>query len=240
MSEGKSATWTAGLGVAAVASTAAVISFQHVRTLTSRAGESDLTSWLLPVSIDGAIVAAVAVLLADSRAGRRPTALTWLLLSLGLAGSLAANIASAEPAPAARAVAAWPPIALALGIEVLSSLIRRTGSQAGGTHDGSHRTGGRHGQDSAAGISRVPPASPPGQELSDGPLPALNGVDRHAGSRDVLSDEAAVAMIRQLDERSDHGVASRLDIQQALGCGGSRAARLAGLARDRNGAKLGG
>lgn len=109
-----------------VAITAAVISFSHVRALALRAGETELTSWLLPISIDGAVVAAVSVLLADSRAGRRPAVLTWLLLTLGLAASLAANVASAEPTTTARAVAAWPPLALALGIEVLAGLARRS------------------------------------------------------------------------------------------------------------------
>src|SRR3954454_12144628 len=143
-----------------VAVTAAVISFSHVRALALRAGESELTSWLLPVSIDGAVVAAVSVLLADSRAGRRPAPLTWLLLTLGLAASLAANVASAEPTPTARAVAAWPPVALALGIEVLAGLARRSdlrgaqptagfrpwaalASSIGATGNGSATNGGR-------------------------------------------------------------------------------------------------
>ena len=118
---------TAILGVATVAATAAVISFSHVQALARAAGEPELTAWLLPLSIDGAIAAAAAVVLADSKAGRRTTFLTWLMLALGLAASLAANIASAQPTWTARAVAAWPPIALALGIEVLASMSRRSG-----------------------------------------------------------------------------------------------------------------
>lgn len=85
---------TAILGVATVAATAAVISFSHVQALARTAGEPELTAWLLPLSIDGAIAAAAAVVLADSKAGRRTTFLTWLMLALGLAASLAANIAS--------------------------------------------------------------------------------------------------------------------------------------------------
>jgi len=126
---------TAACGVSVVALTAAVISFSHMRQLAIEAGESELASWLLPVSIDGAIVAAVSVILADSRAGRRPAGLTWLLLALGLAGSLAANIASAESTVTARAVAAWPPVALALGIEVLAGLARgRDAASPAATH----------------------------------------------------------------------------------------------------------
>lgn len=117
--------WTAVGGVGLVVVTAAVVSFSHVRALALEAGESDLAAWLIPISIDGAIAAAAAVILADSRAARRSTFLTWLLLGLGLAASLAANIASAEPTPVGWAVAGWPPIALALGIEVLATLARR-------------------------------------------------------------------------------------------------------------------
>lgn len=75
----RSATRTASLRILAVALTAAVLNFSHVRAVAVRAREGQLTSWMLPVSIDGAVVAAVSVLLADSRAGRRPAALTWLL-----------------------------------------------------------------------------------------------------------------------------------------------------------------
>jgi hypothetical protein len=139
----QTASRVAGMGLGAVALTAGVISFEHVQALALRAGESTLTSWLLPVSIDGAVIAAVAVLLADSRAGRRPTALTLVLLVAGLTTSLAANIASAEPDPAARAISAWPPLALALGIEVLAGLIRRT--RSAGPHAAAGRPAGRSG-----------------------------------------------------------------------------------------------
>jgi len=53
---------TAILGVATVAAAAAVISFSHVQALARTAGEPELTAWLLPLSIDGAIAAAAAAL----------------------------------------------------------------------------------------------------------------------------------------------------------------------------------
>ena len=73
---------TAILGVATVAATAAVISFSHVQALARTAGEPELTAWLLPLSIDGAIAAAAAVVLAASKAGRRPTLLTLSLIHI--------------------------------------------------------------------------------------------------------------------------------------------------------------
>lgn len=221
------AAWTAGCGVTVVAVTAAVISFEHVRTLALRAGERELTSWLLPVSIDGAIAAAVAVLLADSRAGRRSAALAWLLLAMGLASSLAANVASAHPSTTARAVAAWPPLALALGIEVLAGLVRRSGTQ-----DAAAGAMERAGAASPATsvhrqLAAVSTASNP--QTSTGST--VQATRRHAGRQNETRDAAAIELIRELDGASGDRKASRLAIQKALGCGGSRAARLAQLAR---------
>ncbi|MGF0118799.1 DUF2637 domain-containing protein [Promicromonospora sp. Marseille-Q5078] len=117
--------FTARLGIAIVAVTAAVISFTHVQHVAREAGESELSAILLPLSIDGAIAAPAAVILAETKAGRRPPRLAWVMLLLGLTASLAANIAAAEPTLVARAVAVWPPIALALGVEVLAGMGRR-------------------------------------------------------------------------------------------------------------------
>jgi len=202
--------------------------------VATRAGESELTSWLLPVSIDGAVVAAVSVLLADSRAGRRPRALTWLLLALGLAASLAANVASAEPTATARAVAAWPPLALALGIEVLAGLARRSEPE----HADSAavfqpwRMASELKASSSNGHSAATSGQPAGGNdltLPDGP--SANGNGRTSYRQPELDDETAMEMIRDLDSSSSNGPVSRHEIQRTLGCGGSRAARLADLAR---------
>jgi hypothetical protein len=119
----------AGIGVAVVAATSAVISYSHVRHLAEHSGETPLAALLLPLALDGAIAAAVAVVLADSRHGRHTRILTWVLLALGLTGSLAANIANAEPTLTARMIAAWPPLLLAVGVEVLAGLGRNTPAQ---------------------------------------------------------------------------------------------------------------
>jgi hypothetical protein len=113
-------------GVGLVAACAGVISYRHVQHLARHAGETPAAALLLPLALDGAIAAAVAVILADSRRGHRPRPLTWLLLALGLSGSLAANIASAQPEATARVIAAWPPLLLAVGVEVLAGLTRPT------------------------------------------------------------------------------------------------------------------
>ena len=245
---------TAILGVATVAATAAVISFSHVQALARTAGEPELTAWLLPLSIDGAIAAAAAVVLADSKASRRTTFLTWLMLALGLAASLAANIASAQPTWTARAVAAWPPIALALGIEVLASMSRRSGPIAParpGTPETTTSEQTEPSQASPHTSSRsVPtsaplPASGPSTTAHAGgkPGPArpstseqLHLVDKPAPGKpprpvtERTEDALAIEVIRRLDQAAG-GQASRRTIQDELGCGASRATRLATLAR---------
>lgn len=112
------------VGVTVVALTSAIISYGHVRSLALDQGQTALAALLYPLSLDGAIAAAVAAILAKSRQGRQASMMTWLLLGLGLSGSLAANIASAEPTITARVLAGFPPLMLAVGIEVLASLVR--------------------------------------------------------------------------------------------------------------------
>jgi hypothetical protein len=231
----KRAARTAAFGVLLVAITAAVISFSHVRTVAIRAGETELTSWLLPISIDGAVVAAVAVLLADSRAGRPPGVLTWLLLALGLSASLVANIASAEPTPTARAVAAWPPLALALGIEVLAGLARQQEPEQLLESAADHRWPSGSVPGLKIGTTKTPRRHRRPAGGAPGTMPAAavaaNGTGWPAHRRPTLDDTTAVEMIRELDAAAPAGRASRLEIQRKLGCGGSRAARLAELAR---------
>lgn len=239
---------TAILGVATVAATAAVISFSHVQALARTAGEPELTAWLLPLSIDGAIAAAAAVVLADSKAGRRTTPLTWLMLALGLAASLAANIASAQPTWTARAVAAWPPIALALGIEVLASMSRRSGPVAPARPEAatSEQTEPRQASSRSVATPTCPPAPLPASGPSTtttpvGPASPATSEQLHLvakpspakPSRPVTErteDDHAIEVIRCLDQAAG-GQASRRTIQEELGCGASRATRLAALAR---------
>ena len=104
--------------VLAVATVAAVASYEHMRALASVAGEG-WRSWLLPISVDGLAVAASMTMLVRRRAGERAGVLPWVALLLGLGASLAANVAAAEPTVVGRLVAAWPPVALLLSYELL-------------------------------------------------------------------------------------------------------------------------
>ncbi len=101
-----------------VAAVAAIVSYAHMQEVARDAGEA-WRAWLLPLSVDGLVVAASMVLLAQRRAGQSGGRLAWCALLGGVAASLAANVAAAEPTATARVVAAWPAVAFAVAFELL-------------------------------------------------------------------------------------------------------------------------
>ena len=101
-----------------VAAVAAIVSFAHMWTVADRAGEQ-WRAWLLPLSVDGLVVAASMALLTRRRTGLPGGRLAWGALLGGVGASLAANIAAAEPTATARVVAAWPALAFAVAFELL-------------------------------------------------------------------------------------------------------------------------
>jgi hypothetical protein len=130
--------------VVTVALIAGVVSYRHMSGVAREHGEDQVTSAIVPISVDGLIVAASLTLLADSRAGRRRSPLPYALLALASAASIAANVMHAEPDLAARVIAAWPSTALIGSYEMLMSQIRKgrprpaspRGTDRNGTHGG--------------------------------------------------------------------------------------------------------
>jgi hypothetical protein len=117
------------VSVIVLAGIAAVISYKHMYQLVLQYGETSWTAALLPVSVDGMIVVASMSLLVDSRQGRRSGLLPWVLLVLGSAASLAANVAVAEPSLVGRLIAAWPSCALIGAYELLMRQVRHTAAK---------------------------------------------------------------------------------------------------------------
>ena len=101
-----------------VAMVAAVVSFAHMWEVAHRAGEG-WRSYLLPLSVDGLVVAASMSLLTSRRAGTPSGRLAWVALMGGVGASLMANVVSADPNLTARIVAAWPAAAFAVAFELL-------------------------------------------------------------------------------------------------------------------------
>jgi hypothetical protein len=127
-------TWvqrTTSAAVIAVAVVAAIVSYEHMRTLADRAGEG-WRAFLLPISVDGLTVAASMTMLVRRQAGQDPGWLARFSLALGLGASLAANVVAADPTlvdpeVVRWVVAAWPPVALGLGYELLMRQMRPGG-----------------------------------------------------------------------------------------------------------------
>jgi uncharacterized protein DUF2637 len=113
--------------VTVVAAVAAVVSFAHMHDLAVEAGEG-WRAWLLPLAVDGLIIAASMTMLVRRRQGKSGGLLAWCSLILGITASLAANVAAAAPTWEGRVVAAWPPIALLLSYELLMQQVRDTGN----------------------------------------------------------------------------------------------------------------
>ncbi len=107
--------------VVAVALVAASASYDHQRLLAEMAGEG-WRAWLLPLSVDGLVVAASMSMLVRRRMDRRAGVLAWVALILGVVVSVTANVAAAEPTVVGRLVAAWPPVALLLAFEICLSI----------------------------------------------------------------------------------------------------------------------
>ena len=84
--------FTTALAVIAVASVAAIISYQHAYELVSTHGEHGLTARLLPFTVDGLIWAASMVVLDASRRGQPVPPLAAWSLGVGIVATVVANL----------------------------------------------------------------------------------------------------------------------------------------------------
>lgn len=108
-----------------VAAVAGFASYVHITKVAHQAGEHGSVAAVLPLSIDGLILVGTLAMLEDKRDGRRPRLSARIAVGFGVVATLAANIASAQPTTTARLVAAVPPIAFLIAVEVLSRRGRR-------------------------------------------------------------------------------------------------------------------
>ena len=104
-----------------VAGVAAYASYQHQREYAVAGGSDPIGAALWPLSVDGLLVLATVGVLKAEQLSRRGRIAVWVSFWLGIAVSLAANIAAA-PTLAWKPVlvAGWPPVALLLAVELLA------------------------------------------------------------------------------------------------------------------------
>jgi hypothetical protein len=121
--------WSTAGVVVGVAAVAAVASYEHAYALVRAHGEVGWAGRLVPLTVDGLIYASSMVMLGSARRKAPVPALARWLLGLGIAATLASNVAHGlGNGPIGAAVAAWPAIALVGSYELLMTVIR--GSQA--------------------------------------------------------------------------------------------------------------
>jgi hypothetical protein len=85
--------WTTALAVVGVAAVKAVASYEHAYALVQAHGEAGWTGHLVPLTVDGLIYASSMVMLDSARRKVPVPALARWLLGLGIAATLATNVA---------------------------------------------------------------------------------------------------------------------------------------------------
>jgi hypothetical protein len=112
---------------ALVALGAAYASYRHGREFALRFGADEVTAAIWPLIVDGLLTTATVELWKTNRSRRSSGRwAAWLAFAFGIVLSLCANIASApELNVFAIAVAACPPLALLLAVELLNRALKR-------------------------------------------------------------------------------------------------------------------
>jgi hypothetical protein len=112
--------------VCAVAAFAAVISYSHIYGLGRVHGQDGTAVRLLPLSVDGLILAASLVLLHEARNDRDAPRLARVMLWLGIGATIGANIAyGAGYGLLGALISAWPAVAFIGSVEIAVQQVRR-------------------------------------------------------------------------------------------------------------------
>jgi hypothetical protein len=123
--------WSTAGAVLGVAAVAAVASYEHAYELVQAHGESGWTAHMVPLTVDGLIYASSMVMLDSARRKAPVPALARWLLGLGIAATLAANVAHGLGHGPAGAAA----VALVGSYELLMMVIRASQAAPGGITD---------------------------------------------------------------------------------------------------------
>jgi Protein of unknown function (DUF2637) len=112
--------------VCAVAAVAAVVSYSHIYDLGRAHDQGGTAARLLPLSVDGLILAASLVLLHEARNDRSAPRLARLMLWLGISATIGANIAyGARYGLVGAVISAWPAVAFIGSVEIAMQQVRR-------------------------------------------------------------------------------------------------------------------
>ena len=113
--------------VCAVAAFAAGVSYSHIYGLGRAHGQDGTAARLLPLSVDGLILAASLVLLHEARNDRDAPRLARFMLWLGIGATIGANIAfGAGYGLLGALISAWPAVAFIGSVEIAMQQVRRS------------------------------------------------------------------------------------------------------------------
>jgi len=115
-----------------VAAIAAVVSYVHIQHLAAVHGQDWWSAHLIPLSIDGTVVAASMVMLRAAHADKAPPWLARFMLGLAVLATLAANIAYGLPfgLPGAL-ISGWPAVAFIGCAEMAIGAVRKMRGASG-------------------------------------------------------------------------------------------------------------
>lgn len=111
----------AGTGVFAVAVVAAMISYAHQKQLAADHGQTGILADVWPLGVDGLILGCGIMVATDRLRGYHPR--PWALIGfwLGVVVSIASNALAGNAGILARAISAFPAIALLIAVEALTT-----------------------------------------------------------------------------------------------------------------------
>ncbi len=188
--------WVQCACTALVALGAAYASYRHGREFALRYGADETTAAIWPLIVDGLLTTATVELWRTGHGSGRWKA--WLAFVFGIVLSLCANVAAApEMSVFAVAVAACPPLALLLAVELLNHALKRHRADTAETDVDINETGST--ADAATDVVRLaavsaatcPPAAPTAEqqmwmyfrtERAHGRTPTGAELDRAAGT----------------------------------------------------------
>ena len=214
------ALWVQCACTALVALGAAYASYRHGREFALRFGADEATAAIWPLIVDGLLTTATVELWKSGhgrRAGGRWAA--WLAFVFGIVLSLCANVAAApELSVFAVAVAACPPLALLLAVELLNRALKRHRAETADETAETSETGDE--MASVVRLAAVPNESPPAEptaeqrmwayyvtERAKGRTPTGAELDRIAGTNN--SGRRLLRRWRQQGRTLDSGRAER-------------------------------
>jgi hypothetical protein len=96
-----------------------VASYRHARDVIAQHGDPVMAPWLA-LTTDGMLLAALVVIWVRRHRSEHVKAGPWAAFWAGMAATIAANLAAAHPTPVGIVVALWPPVCLAITLELVA------------------------------------------------------------------------------------------------------------------------